>query len=162
STHGTPEASACAETGMTVSGVAVASRKSTLSCWTSCEATAAARAEEDWLSWAMISTEYFLPPMVRPLASAMRTWPSTYPFDGVTRERGRVAGLMKPILMVPPAPAPPDEAGEEAVFSELEQPASPPPAAMPAAAPAAVPRKPRLLRRPLLLRSVICFSPAFF
>src|SRR5262249_10592411 len=109
-----------------------------------------------------ISTEYFLPPMVRPLASAMRTWPSTYPFDWVNTESCPVTGLMKPILIVPPDTDPPDEAGEEAVFSELEQPASPPPAAMPAAAPAAVPRKPRLLRRPLLLRSVICFSPAFF
>ena len=77
STQGTPEASACAETGMTVSGVAVAMRKSTPSCCTSWEATVAARAEEDWLSWAMISTEYFLPPTVRPLASAERTWPST-------------------------------------------------------------------------------------
>ena len=77
STQGTPEALACADTVMTVSGVAVPMRKSTPLCWTSCEATVAARAEEDWLSAAMISTEYFLPPMVRPLASAERTWPST-------------------------------------------------------------------------------------
>jgi len=41
------------------------------------EATVAARAEDDWLSPAMISTEYFLPPTVIPLASAARTWPST-------------------------------------------------------------------------------------
>jgi hypothetical protein len=76
-TQGTPEASACADTGMTVSGVAVPMRKSTEFCCTSWDATVAARAEEDWLSAAMISTEYFLPPMVRPLASAERTWPST-------------------------------------------------------------------------------------
>jgi hypothetical protein len=62
---------------MTVSGVAVAMSMSTCCCWTSWEATVAARAEEDWLSAAMISTLYFLPPMVRPLASALRTWPST-------------------------------------------------------------------------------------
>ena len=83
SRHGTPDASAWAETGMTVSGVAVARRKSTESCCTSWAATAAARAEDDWLSAEMISTEYFLPPMVRPLASADRTWPSTYAFDWV-------------------------------------------------------------------------------
>jgi hypothetical protein len=72
-THGTPEASAWAETGITVSGVAVASRKSTESWCTICDATAAARAEDDWLSPEMMSTEYFLPPIVSPLASAERT-----------------------------------------------------------------------------------------
>src|SRR5512142_2553146 len=56
-----------------------------------------------------------------------------------------VCGLTKPILMVPPEADPPDDAGEDAVLSELEQPASPQPAATPAAAPAATPRKPRLL-----------------
>src|SRR5882724_12435951 len=43
STQGTPAASACADTGMTVSGVAVASRKSTCCCWTSWDATVAAQ-----------------------------------------------------------------------------------------------------------------------
>ena len=50
---------------------------STESCCTIWDATDAARAEDDWLSPAMISTEYFLPPIVRPLASAALTWPST-------------------------------------------------------------------------------------
>ena len=50
---------------------------STESCCTIWDATDAARAEDDWLSPAMISTEYFLPPIVSPLASAARTWPST-------------------------------------------------------------------------------------
>src|SRR5439155_13720 len=45
-TQGTPDASACADTGMTVSGVAVPMRKSTPLCWTSWEATVAGRAEE--------------------------------------------------------------------------------------------------------------------
>ena len=91
---------------MTVSGVAVAMRKSTLSCWTSCEATVAARAEEDWLSVEMMSTEYFLPPIVRPLASALRTWPRTYPFDWVKTDSWPVSGLTKPIFIVPPEPEP--------------------------------------------------------
>jgi len=62
---------------MTVSGVAAASRKFTWSCWISCEAAVAAPSELDWLSLVMISTLYFLPPMVSPLASAERTLPST-------------------------------------------------------------------------------------
>ena len=58
---------------MTVSGVAVARKKSTESCCTICDATVAARAEDDWLSALMICTWYFLPPIVSPLASAERT-----------------------------------------------------------------------------------------
>jgi hypothetical protein len=53
---------------------------------------------------------------------------------------------MKPILIVPPEPDPPEGEDEEVCFSALEQPAmlaSPPPTATPVA-----PRKPRLLRRP--------------
>ena len=71
---------------MTVSGVAVAMSTSTESCCTICAATAAARAEDDWLSPEMICTEYFLPPTVSPLASAERTWPSTNPLDWVNTE----------------------------------------------------------------------------
>src|SRR5262249_46347802 len=82
--------------------VAVPIRKSTASCCTSWDVTAAARAEEDWLSTAMISTVYFLPPTVSPLASAERTWPSTYPLDWVNTDSCPVSGLTKPILMVPP------------------------------------------------------------
>src|SRR5271155_2623008 len=103
STHGTPEASAWEETGMTVSGVAVAMRTSTESCCTIWAATAAARAEDDWLSPEMISTEYFLPPIVSPLARAARTWPSTYPLDWVNTESGPVSGLMNPIFILPEA-----------------------------------------------------------
>src|SRR5215469_13299068 len=134
STHGTPDDSASAETGMTVSGVAVASRKSTESCCTICDATAAARADDDWLSPVTISTEYFLPPIVRPLASAARTWPSTYPLDWVNTESAPVSGLMNPILMVPPDPPPdPVDALELEPASPLEQAASPPPSAVPIA-----------------------------
>src|SRR5580658_11276376 len=131
-THGTPEASAWAETGITVSGVAVASRKSTESCCTICDATAAARADDDWLSPEMMSTEYFLPPIVSPLASAERTWLSTYPLDWVNTESSPVSGLMNPIFIVPPD----EELGEVEDFSALEQPArlaSPPPTARPVA-----------------------------
>src|SRR5580658_7849881 len=147
SRHGTPEASACAETGMTVSGVAVASRKSTPSCWTSCAATVAARAEEDWLSWLMISTAYFLPPIVSPLRRALRTWASTNPFDWVNTDSWPVSGLMKPILIVPPLALPaPDELGVLADFRALEQPATPAAPIAPAA-----PRKLRLLRESVLM-----------
>src|SRR5215470_11094126 len=148
SMQGTPEASACDETGMTVSGVAVPMRKSTWFCCTSWDVTVAARAEEDWLSTAMIWTEYFLPPTVSPLASAERTWPSTYPLDWVNTDSWPVSGLTKPILMVPPEAAPLDAGDDEVCFSALEQPARPAAAAAPAAP--ATPRKPRLLIRPCL------------
>src|SRR6202167_5816090 len=163
SRHGTPDPSACAETGMTLSGVAVAMRKSTESCWTSCEVTVAARAEDDWLSCEMISTEYFLPPIVRPLASAARTWPSTYPFDWVNTDSCPVSGLTKPIFIVPPDPdpVPVDAVEEPADFRALEQPARPTAPTAPAAP--AAPRKTRLLKRPPwppgFAESVICFSP---
>src|SRR6202050_6000 len=96
STHATPDASAWEETGITVSGVAVASRRSTESCCTICEATAAARADDDWLSPEMMSTEYFLPPIVSPFASDARTWLRTYPLDWVKTERSPGYGAIKP------------------------------------------------------------------
>ncbi len=66
--------------------------------------------------------------------------------DWVNTESWPVCGLTKPILMVPPEAEPPALAVDvEVCLSALEQPASPPAAAMPAA-----PRKPRLLRKPLL------------
>src|SRR5215469_2128310 len=139
STHGTPDDSASAETGITVSGVAVASRKSTESCCTICDATAAARSDDDWLSPVMTSTEYFLPPIVSPLASAARTCPSTYPLDWVNTESAPVSGLMNPIFIVPPDPPPPDPVDvlELEPASPPEHAASPPPSAIPVA-----PRKP--------------------
>src|SRR3984885_678926 len=155
STHGTPEASAWEETGIPVSGVAVASRRSTESCCTICDATAAARADDDWLSPEMMSTEYFLPPIVSPFASDERTWLSTYPLDWVKTESCPVSGLMNPIFIVPPDVEP----GEPDNFSALEQPARParpPPTARPVA-----PRKPRLvswLCLPLSAESVIVRS----
>ena len=133
----------------------MASRRSTESCCTICEATAAARADDDWLSPEMMSTEYFLPPIVSPLASDARTWLSTYPLDWVKTESSPVSGLMNPIFIVPPDV----ELGEPDDFSALEQPArpaSPPPTARPVA-----PRKPRLvswLRLPLSAESVIARS----
>src|ERR1700728_3240971 len=140
STHGTPEASAWDETGITVSGVAVARRKSTESCCTICDATVAARAEDDWLSPEMISTAYFLPPMVSPLASADRTRLSTYPLDWVNTDSSPVSGLMNPIFIVPPDA----ELGEVELFNAREQPATRPASPPPRATPAA-PRKLRLL-----------------
>ena len=58
--HGTPAASAASATGFTVSGVEVASIRSTLSLLIRSPATLAACAGADWLSLSMISTEYCL------------------------------------------------------------------------------------------------------
>src|ERR1700761_7859243 len=69
----------------------------------------------------MISTLYFLPPEVRPLASALRARPSTYGSPSPKPPSGPLRGLTKPILItsaacakaveilpanaIPPAPA---------------------------------------------------------
>src|SRR4029077_16743913 len=55
----------------------------------------------DWLSAVKISTVYFFPPIVRPLANASRTFFSTNGFAVANAASGPVTGLMKPILMVP-------------------------------------------------------------
>jgi hypothetical protein len=68
-----------------------------ISCW----ATWAARESLDWLSAVKISTVYFFPPMVRPLANASRTFFSTNGFAVANAASGPVTGLMKPIFMVP-------------------------------------------------------------
>ena len=56
-THGTPAASQASATGLTTSGVEVASMRSTLSLWMSVLATCAAVAGLDWLSLPTIFTE---------------------------------------------------------------------------------------------------------
>ena len=99
--QGTCAASHWSETGFTVSGAEVVSMMSTLFWVISCWATWAARESLDWLSAVKISTVYFFPPMVRPLANASRTFFSTNGFAVANAASGPVTGLMKPILMVP-------------------------------------------------------------
>ena len=70
-THGTPAASQASETGLTTSGVEVVSIRSTLSLLISAFANWLARAGSDCESLSMISTLYFLPPDVRPLAKRL-------------------------------------------------------------------------------------------
>jgi hypothetical protein len=101
--HGTCAASHWSDTGFTVSGADVASMMSTLSWVISCWATWAARESLDWLSAVTISTRYFFPPMVRPLANASRTFFSTNGFAVAKAASGPVIGLTKPILTVPAA-----------------------------------------------------------
>ncbi len=78
---------------MTVSGADVVSMMSTLFWVISCWATWAARVSLDWLSAVKISILYFLPPAVRPLASAARTLLSTNGSDEVNAASGPVRGL---------------------------------------------------------------------
>ena len=99
--QGTCAASHWSETGFTVSGAEVVSMMSTLFWVISCWATWAARESLDWLSAVKISTVYFFPPMVRPLANASRTFFSTNGFAVANAASGPVTGLMKPIFMVP-------------------------------------------------------------
>ena len=91
--HGTWALSHWSDTGLTVSGADVVSMMSTLFWVISCWATWAARVSLDWLSAVKISTWYFLPPTVRPLASAARTLPSTNGSDEVNAASGPVRGL---------------------------------------------------------------------
>ena len=99
--QGTCAASHWSETGFTVSGAEVVSMMSTLFWVISCWATWAARESLDWLSAVKISTVYFFPPIVRPLANASRTFFSTNGFAVANAASGPVMGLMKPIFMVP-------------------------------------------------------------
>jgi hypothetical protein len=75
--HGTPAASHASETGLTTSGVEVTSIRSILSLLINALANWLARDGSDCESLSMISTVYFLPPAVSPLANALRARPST-------------------------------------------------------------------------------------
>ena len=75
--HGTFAASHWSLTGLTVSGVEVASTRSTWSWVISSPATCAARALLDCVSFSTISIAYFVLPTVMPSLTALRMTPST-------------------------------------------------------------------------------------
>src|SRR5438477_13038420 len=97
--QGTPAASDASDTGLTVSGVEVASMRSTFGPWIRSLATWAATDGVDWPSLLMISTEYFLPPIVSPSTNALRARLITYGSGSPNPAAAPVIGLTKPILI---------------------------------------------------------------
>src|SRR5487761_717459 len=99
-THGTPAASHASATGLTTSGVDVASMRSTLLLWISVFATCAAVAGLDWLSLLTMFTAYFLPPTVSPFAKPFFAREMMYGSPSPKPPAGPVSGLTNPIVIV--------------------------------------------------------------